>query len=65
MKRIRIGARIDDMAGYKVHHVGVYAYQEYGSNVDGGYRAVIEKKKAQENYIFKTLELVIMEKQRR
>ena len=39
------------MAGYKVHHVGVYAYQEYGSNVDGGYRAVIEKEGTGELYI--------------
>ncbi len=44
-------ARIDDMAGYKVHHVGVYAYQEYGSNVDGGYKAVIEKESTGELYI--------------
>lgn len=44
-------ARVDDMTGYKVHHVGVYAYQKYGSNTNGGYRAVIEKEETGEFYI--------------
>lgn len=44
-------ARVDDMTGYKVHHVGVYAYQEYGSNTDGGYRAVIENEETGKLYI--------------
>lgn len=44
-------ARVDDMTGYKVHHVGVYAYQKYGSNTNGGYRAIIEKEETGDFYI--------------
>lgn len=44
-------ARVDDMTGYKVHHVGVYAYQKYGSNTNGGYKAVIEKEETGDFYI--------------
>lgn len=44
-------ARVDDMTGYKIHYLGVYAYQEYGSNTDGGYRAVIEKEGTGDFYI--------------
>lgn len=44
-------ARVDDMTGYKVHHVGVYAYQKYGSNTNGGYRAIIEKEATGAFYI--------------
>lgn len=44
-------ARVDDMTGYKVHHVGVYAYQEDGSNTNGGYRAIIEKEETGDFYI--------------
>lgn len=44
-------ARVDDMAGYKVHHVGVYAYQDYGFNTDGGYKAVIENEQTGDFYI--------------